>query len=169
MPILWRHDERRDRRGAGRHLAHGGTRLDQGANAAPRRDGAVSDFDRAAPAWMTPERWSQLEPLIDAALDLPPERRADFLDSVRSSHPELRTDLERLIGRADEDSGLFNSAAAEQFGLLLDDTPGDVLPEIQLSMGAAYTLERELGGGGMSRVFLARESELGRPVVVKVL
>jgi len=33
----------------------------------------------------------------------------------------------------------------------------------------AYLLERELGGGGMSRVFLAEERALGRRVVVKVL
>jgi hypothetical protein len=40
---------------------------------------------------------------------------------------------------------------------------------LQSSLGAAYTLERELGGGGMSRVFVARETALGRDVVVKVL
>jgi serine/threonine-protein kinase len=38
-----------------------------------------------------------------------------------------------------------------------------------LALGTAYTLERELGGGGMSRVFTAQETALGRPVVVKVL
>ncbi len=32
-----------------------------------------------------------------------------------------------------------------------------------------YRFERELGGGGMSRVFLAKETALGREVVVKVL
>ena len=37
------------------------------------------------------------------------------------------------------------------------------------SLGTAYTIERELGGGGMSRVFLAEERELGRKVVIKVL
>ncbi|HET8624125.1 MAG TPA: serine/threonine-protein kinase [Gemmatimonadales bacterium] len=36
-------------------------------------------------------------------------------------------------------------------------------------MGPAYAIERELGGGGMSRVFLATEAALGRQVVVKVL
>jgi serine/threonine protein kinase len=36
-------------------------------------------------------------------------------------------------------------------------------------LGDAYVLERELGGGGMSRVFLALERALGRKVVVKVL
>ena len=32
-----------------------------------------------------------------------------------------------------------------------------------------YRIDRELGGGGMSRVFLARETALGREVVVKIL
>ena len=41
--------------------------------------------------------------------------------------------------------------------------------QLQGTLGTAYTLERELGGGGMSRVFVATETSLGRPVVVKVL
>jgi serine/threonine-protein kinase len=41
--------------------------------------------------------------------------------------------------------------------------------QLQGTLGTAYTLERELGGGGMSRVFVATETALGRPVVVKVL
>jgi serine/threonine-protein kinase len=40
---------------------------------------------------------------------------------------------------------------------------------VQAALGAAYRVERELGGGGMSRVFLAEETGLGRQVVVKVL
>jgi eukaryotic-like serine/threonine-protein kinase len=45
----------------------------------------------------------------------------------------------------------------------------DLRQELQATLGAGYTLERELGGGGMSRVFVATESRLGRRVVVKVL
>jgi serine/threonine-protein kinase len=46
----------------------------------------------------------------------------------------------------------------------------DVLRErLQSTLGAAYTLERELGGGGMSRVFVAEDAALGRRIVVKVL
>jgi eukaryotic-like serine/threonine-protein kinase len=36
-------------------------------------------------------------------------------------------------------------------------------------MSGSYTVERELGGGGMSRVFLATETLLDRRVVIKVL
>src|SRR5258705_3096806 len=41
--------------------------------------------------------------------------------------------------------------------------------QLQGTLGAAYSLERELGGGGMSRMFVASETALGRTVVVKVL
>ncbi len=45
----------------------------------------------------------------------------------------------------------------------------DFRAQLQLTLGTAYTLERELGGGGMSRVFLAHDTTLERNVVVKVL
>jgi len=47
--------------------------------------------------------------------------------------------------------------------------PIDLRSQLQKSLGDAYHLERELGGGGMSRVFVAEELRLGRKVVVKVL
>jgi eukaryotic-like serine/threonine-protein kinase len=40
---------------------------------------------------------------------------------------------------------------------------------LQEALGTEYRITRELGGGGMSRVFLAREEALQRDVVVKVL
>jgi tRNA A-37 threonylcarbamoyl transferase component Bud32/tetratricopeptide (TPR) repeat protein len=45
----------------------------------------------------------------------------------------------------------------------------DLRNQLQHTLGTTYTLERELGGGGMSRVFVAEETRLGRRVVVKVL
>jgi hypothetical protein len=40
--------------------------------------------------------------------------------------------------------------------------------QLQATLNGSYTLERELGGGGMTRVFLADELRLDRKVVVKV-
>ena len=45
----------------------------------------------------------------------------------------------------------------------------DLSTQLQRTLGDAYTLERELGGGGMSRVFVAGETRLDRKVVVKLL
>lgn len=41
--------------------------------------------------------------------------------------------------------------------------------QLQDALAPSYTLERELTGGGMSRVFVATDVSLGRKVVVKVL
>ena len=45
----------------------------------------------------------------------------------------------------------------------------DVRDQIQQSLGGSYSLERELGSAGMSRVFVADDTALGRKVVMKVL
>ncbi|MGH9203078.1 MAG: serine/threonine-protein kinase, partial [Vicinamibacterales bacterium] len=45
----------------------------------------------------------------------------------------------------------------------------DLRDQLQQTLGSSYVLERELGGGGMSRVFVADETRLNRKVVIKVL
>ena len=45
----------------------------------------------------------------------------------------------------------------------------DLREELQGIVGGTYELQRELGGGGMSRLFLATDRSLRRPVVIKVL
>ena len=45
----------------------------------------------------------------------------------------------------------------------------DLRAQLATTLGAAYTLEGELGGGGMSRVFVAEETAFRRRVAVKVL
>jgi serine/threonine-protein kinase len=45
----------------------------------------------------------------------------------------------------------------------------DIREDLQRALGTTYTIERELGGGGMSIVFVATDNALGRHVVIKVL
>lgn len=47
--------------------------------------------------------------------------------------------------------------------------PDSLRDSLQRALGDGYRVERELGGGGMSRVFVARDLALDRDVVVKVL
>jgi serine/threonine-protein kinase len=92
------------------------------------------------------ERWRQLEPLLDHALELSVEQRADWLDALRTTSPEIAADLSSLL---DDD------VAAERRGFLA--TP------VELSLAGvvvgAYTLERPLGHGGMGSVWLARRTD----------
>jgi TolB-like protein len=45
----------------------------------------------------------------------------------------------------------------------------DLQTRLQAALGSTYYIEKELDGGGMSRVFVAEEARLGRKVVIKVL
>ncbi len=45
----------------------------------------------------------------------------------------------------------------------------DLRETLQHSLGASYTVDRELAAGGMSRVFVATNVALGRQIVVKML
>src|SRR5215467_3615651 len=51
----------------------------------------------------------------------------------------------------------------------MSDPSTDIREHLRAALRSAYAIERELGGGGMSRVFVAEETALGRKVVVKVL
>ena len=48
-------------------------------------------------------------------------------------------------------------------------TMSDLFDRLQSALGDTYRLEKELGGGGMSRVYLAEEKALNRKVVIKLL
>ena len=122
------------------------------------------------------DRWRELARLLDRALELSDEERATWLADLRSRSPDLAAELTALLA---------GERAADREGFLegpLDRSPGAEAPDgggklvetdlrayLDAALGDVYTIERELGGGGMSRVFLARERALGRTVVIKVL
>jgi serine/threonine protein kinase len=45
----------------------------------------------------------------------------------------------------------------------------DLIGQLQLALGSAYRIERELGRGGMATVYLAHDLKHDRPVALKVL
>jgi eukaryotic-like serine/threonine-protein kinase len=120
------------------------------------------------------DRWRQLGPLFEQVLELEGEERAAWLDALRAGSPDLAAELTALLARdatADRQGFLAGPLDlpldARASGVTLADT--DLGTYVQTALGDAYAIEREFGGGGMSRVFVAREHALGRTVVVKVL
>ena len=45
----------------------------------------------------------------------------------------------------------------------------EILERLQSALTGRYTIEREIGRGGMATVYLAQDLKHGRPVAIKVL
>ena len=48
-----------------------------------------------------PEQWRALSPYLDKALELSPEQRPAWLESLRSENPSVATDLQTLLVERD--------------------------------------------------------------------
>ena len=114
----------------------------------------------------TAARWQAVLAVVEPALELPTAERAAFVRRACGDDAALRVEVESLLA-ADEEAGDFLEVPADVPGRLA--RPDALFARLQAALGAEYRVVRELGGGGMSRVFVAEETRLGRRVAVKVL
>ena len=119
---------------------------------------------------MTPERWRQIKAVFTAALERAPNERAAFVAARCGGDAPLLDEVQSLLAASGEASLLDapHPLAASLSGAPDLDAAG-LLRRLAAALGDRYVLEREIGGGGMSRVFVAGEPALRRQVVVKVL
>ena len=112
---------------------------------------------------MTPERWREVDALVQATLERAPEERAAYVAQACGGDAELRREVESLVAAAVEDDFLERSPLLPP----ADDVP--TLARLAAALGASYEVERELGRGGMAAVFLAHDRRQRRAVAIKVL
>ena len=105
---------------------------------------------------MDSERWRRIERVLDAALNVEPTEREPLLDDLCGSDRELREEVDALLRHAASDSFLDSAPNSVARAVTTAATHGEE-QWVGRSVGA-YHIVREIGRGGMARVFLAERS-----------
>jgi len=135
---------------------------------------------------MSQTRWRQIEEIFQAALDLAPAERSNFISAHCTDDAELQREVEKLLAdyESAEDfiespvwtnSSFLNSAVKRNFASSIEETAHDGQaidrdPMIGRQIGA-YRLEKEIGRGGMGAVYLAERADgsFRQQVAVKLI
>ena len=127
----------------------------------------AADLDR--------ERWQRLSPILEAALELPPEARGAYLDETCAGDAPLRRQVEELI-EAEAAAGSFLAEGALERGApLVAEMAGGPRDEPAAPatgrLVGVYRLVAELGEGGMGTVHLAErvDGHFEQRVAIKLL
>jgi Tol biopolymer transport system component len=115
---------------------------------------------------MKPERWKQVDELLEAALERPATERSSFLDRACAGDDELRRELESLLDSDGQAEAFMESPLAGMAADLFTDNQSK--PGVGQRL-AHYMIIASIGAGGMGEVYLARDTRLGRKVAIKVL
>ena len=112
---------------------------------------------------MTPEHWQKLDGLFQAVIELDSDAREAYLNT-HCTDPTLRDEVENLLfNDTNNEDGIRKSLFTEAAYLLNTVRTGEKV--------GAYTIDEEIGHGGMGTVYLASRSDaiFKKKVAIKIL
>ncbi len=111
------------------------------------------------------ERWRKIERLFHQAVERDASEWPEFLAAACGEDVTLRSDVEALLRHHTRTGDLFDAPR-----VLAEDLAREAPPErVAGRTVGPYRLEREIGRGGMGRVFLARREDLPKRVALKLI
>jgi serine/threonine-protein kinase len=102
------------------------------------------------------DRWRRLCDVLDAVLARDPLDWPEVLDATCAGAPDLRREAQELLDRVDDASRFLASPPTSAAAALVAEAEGATAAGRRVG---AYSIVREIGRGGMSRVFLARRAD----------